>query len=251
MRPLVRGEQLLVTCGASMRPTVGGSADSPCRQWEAMPQAMLPHSRPPRRPAGFIEPCLPTLAREVPAGPLWVHEIQHDGYRFICRREGERVRVFSRHGRDWTHRMPAIVEAMLALPVASVTIDGEGVVCDERGLSDFDRLRSALAGRGSREAFLYAFDLLELDGQDLRGRPWDDRRVALVRLLRKSRGGLRLSEQLDGDDGATMFAHACHLGLEGIVAKRRDRPYCSGRCADWVKIKNPAAPVVTRVMERE
>jgi bifunctional non-homologous end joining protein LigD len=210
------------------------------------PPAML--SRSPS-PSGFIEPCLPTSSRTVPDGPRWAFEVKHDGYRFIARRDGDRVRVFSRHGRDWTDRVPLIAEALLALPVSSATFDGEGVVCDERGLSDFDRLRSALARRGSREAFLYAFDLLELDGQDLRARPWDDRRVALVRLLRKSRGGLRLSEHLDGGDGATIFEQACHLGLEGIVAKRRDRPYRSGRSPDWLKIRNPDAAAATRIMD--
>jgi bifunctional non-homologous end joining protein LigD len=206
---------------------------------------MLSRSRP---PAGFIEPCLPTLAREVPGGLLWVHEIKHDGYRFICRRDGGRVRVFSRNGRDWTDRVPAIVEAMLALP-APATLDGEGVVVDDRGLTDFERLRSALAGRGgSRSVFLFAFDLLELDGENMRREPWEIRRATLVRLLRKARPGIRLSEHLNGDS-ETIFRHACALGLEGIIAKRRDRPYRSGRCADWIKVKNPAAPAATRIME--
>jgi len=101
-------------------------------------------------PTGFIEPCLPTPAAEVPGGPRWVHEIKHDGYRFIGRRESERVRVFNRHGRDWSDRVPLIVEALRTLPVGSVTLDGEGVVCDAKGLTDFDRLRTALSRRGSR-----------------------------------------------------------------------------------------------------
>jgi hypothetical protein len=113
----------------------------------------------------------------VPGGPLWVHEIKHDGYRMVCRRDGDRVRVFTRRGHDWTDRVPKIAEALRCLRVTSATLDGEAVVCDDRGLSDFDRLRSALARRGSREAFLYAFDLLEIDGRDLRrgpygARPW-------------------------------------------------------------------------------
>jgi bifunctional non-homologous end joining protein LigD len=200
-------------------------------------------------PAGFIEPCLPTPASTVPDGPHWAYEIKHDGFRFIARRDGDRVRVFSRHGRDWTDRVPLIAEALLALPVSSATVDGEGVVCDDRGLSDFDRLRSAVGRRGSREAFLYAFDLLELDGHDLRREPWTVRRETLASLLRKAGDGIRLSEHLDGTDGATIFRHACAHGLEGIIAKRRDRPYRSGRCADWIKVKNPAAPAATRVME--
>jgi bifunctional non-homologous end joining protein LigD len=203
---------------------------------------------PPAHLTGFIEPCLPTLGRTVPDGPLWAYEIKHDGYRFICRRDGDRVRVFSRHGRDWTYRVPSIAEALVALPVSSVTLDGEGVVVDERGVSDFDRLRSALARRGSREAFLYAFDLLELGGEDLRPHPWETRRATVAGLLGKASPGIRISENLDGD-GETIFRHACALGVEGIVAKRRDRPYRSGRCADWVKVRNPNAPAATRIME--
>jgi bifunctional non-homologous end joining protein LigD len=159
------------------------------------------------------------------------------------------VRVFSRNGRDWSDRVPLIVEALRALTVTSVTIDGEGVVCDEHGVTNFDLLRSAVARRNSREAFLYGFDLLELDGEDLRAHPWGIRRATLAKLLQKTEPGIRLSEHLDGADGAIVFRHACALGLEGIVAKRRDRPYRSGRSPDWVKIKNPDAPAATRVIE--
>jgi bifunctional non-homologous end joining protein LigD len=124
-------------------------------------------------------------------------------------------------------------------------------VIDERGVTDFERLRSALAERGgSRDVFLYGFDLLALDGEDVRQHPWEIRRATLTRLLRKASPGVRLSEHLDGD-GNTIFRHACALGAEGIVAKRRDRPYRSGRCADWVKVKNPDAPAVKRVAEIE
>ena len=121
---------------------------------------------------------------------------------------------------------------MLALPVTSATIDGEGVVVDDRGVTDFERLRGALAERaGSRAVFLYGFDLLEHDGEDLRRHPWKIRRATLTGLLRRVSPGIRLSEHLDAD-GETIFRHACALGAEGIVAKRRDRPYWSGRCPD-------------------
>lgn len=200
-----------------------------------------------RSPTGFIAPCLPLPSRTVPEGPRWAFEIKHDGYRFIARRDGYRVRIYSRNGRDWSDKLPTIIEALFALPVRSITLDGEGVVCDERGVTDFERLRSALSGRGrSRAAFLYAFDLLELDGQDLCPQPWHERRAALSKLMEKASDGIRLSEHLDGD-GETIFRHACALGAEGIVAKRRDRPYRSGRCADWLKIKNPDAPAATRI----
>src|SRR5262245_47261015 len=124
-------------------------------------------SGPVRPPLGFIEPCLPTLAREVPSGPQRAYEIKHDGFRFICRRDGDSVRVFSRRGNDFTDRVPLIAEALARLRVKSVTIDGEGVVCRPDGVSDFDRLRAAVGRLGARDAFLYAFDLLELDGNDL------------------------------------------------------------------------------------
>jgi bifunctional non-homologous end joining protein LigD len=203
----------------------------------------------PSLPSGFIEPCLPTPSRTVPIGRGWAFEVKHDGFRFIARREGERVRVFSRHGKDWTDKVPAIVEALRALPIESATLDGEGVVVDDRGVTDFERLRTALAGRGgSHSVFLYGFDLLHLDGDDLRRHPWEIRRATLTG-LRGAPPGIRLSEHLDGD-GETIFRHACALGAEGIVAKRRDRPYRSGRCADWVKVKNPEAPAATRVIER-
>jgi bifunctional non-homologous end joining protein LigD len=99
---------------------------------------------------------------------------------------------------------------------------------------------------GSRNAILMAFDLLEIDGTDLRRDAWHVRRATLASLLRKAGNGIRLSEHIDGD-GATVFAHACKLGLEGIVAKRRDRPYRSA--TDWIKVKNPDAPAATRMIE--
>jgi bifunctional non-homologous end joining protein LigD len=194
-------------------------------------------------------PCLPTFGGTPPEGPQWVYEVKRDGFRFIARRDGDRV-ACSR-ATPKTGPVPLIVEAMLALPITSATIDGEGVVVDERGLTDFERLRSALADRGgSRAVFLYGFDLLHLDGEDLRRHPWEIRRATLTGLVRKVGPGIRLSEHLNGD-GETIFRHACALGAEGIIAKRRDRPYRSGRCADWVKIKNPDAPAAMRIMEWE
>ena len=212
---------------------------------------MLWHSRsstPRQYPPGFIAPCLPTNARTVPTGPQWAYEIKHDGFRFICRRDGDRVRVYSRNGRDWTDRVPLIAEALAGLRVRSVTLDGEGVVCRSDGVSDFDRLRAAVGPLGSRDAFLYAFDLLEIDGEDLRRYEWHVRRATLRSLVKRAGPGIRLSDHLEGD-GMAAFRHACRMGLEGIVAKRRDKPYRSGRSPDWIKVKNPDAPAATRVIE--
>jgi bifunctional non-homologous end joining protein LigD len=172
-----------------------------------------------------------------------------DGFRFICRRVGDRVRVFSRRGHDLADRVPAITDALRALRLKSVTIDGEGVVCGIDAVSDFERLRTALGRKGSRRAFLYAFDLLELDGEDLRPRSWEERRAKLTTLLLTSERGIQLSDHVDVVDGPTLFRHACLMGLEGIVAKRRDRPYRSGRTADWIKVKNPESPAAIRVLE--
>jgi bifunctional non-homologous end joining protein LigD len=106
--------------------------------------------------------------------------------------------VFSRHGKDWSNKVPGIVEAMLALP-APAMLDGEGVIVDDRGVTDFEGLRSAVAGRGgSRSVFLFAFDVLELDGENMRREPWEIRRATLVRLLCKAGPGIR-SEHLNGE----------------------------------------------------
>jgi bifunctional non-homologous end joining protein LigD len=131
----------------------------------------------------------------------------------------------------------------------SVTIDGEGVVCGLDGVADFDLLRAAVGRKGSRDIFLYAIDLLELNGQDVRQEPWEARRNALAKLPRDAEQGIQLSEHIDDADGDLLFRHACALGLERIVAKRRDRPYQSGRSPDWVKVKNPNAPAATRILE--
>ena len=198
--------------------------------------------------SSIIKPCQPTVSATVPIGPQWAYEIKHDGYRFIVRKEGDQVRVLSRAGKDWTGAVPAIVAAMKALPAHSAIVDGECVVCDDRGVADFDALRAALAGRRPSPAFLYAFDLLELDGGDLRPLPWEERRQRLMPLIERTAPGILLSEHADGD-GEALFQKACEMGLEGLVAKRRQSRYRSGPSKDWIKVKNPAAPAYTRVRD--
>ena len=132
--------------------------------------------------AGFIEPCLPRTADRPPAGPGWLHEIKHDGYRLLARKDAARVRLITRRGIAWTERFPLIAEAASALPCKSCLIDGEAVACDDRGLADFQLLR-----RRGKPVILYAFDLLQLDGEDLRGEPIEKRKAALAKLLRKAR----------------------------------------------------------------
>ena len=177
-----------------------------------------------------------------------MYEIKHDGFRFMLRKDGDEVRAFSRTGKDWTAAVSSIVAAMKCLRVNSATIDGECVVCDYRGMADFEALRSAMAKRRAPHALLYAFDLLELDGQDLRGLPWEDRRARLIPLLKGAAPSIVLSEHAEGD-GEALFRNACAMGLEGLVAKRRYSRYRSGPSKDWIKIKNPASPAYTRVRD--
>jgi bifunctional non-homologous end joining protein LigD len=201
-------------------------------------------------PTGFIPPCLPTNAARTPAGALWLHEIKHDGFRIIARKRDGRVRLYSRPGNDLTNRFPLIVEAMARLRWCSCVIDGEAVACGDDGLPSFDLLRRR---RRDARVFLYAFDLIELDGADRRLDPLERRKADLARLLASAGPGLRLNEWIDDRaiDGATIFEHACRLGLEGIVSKRRDSRYRSGRSGDWLKSKNPNSPAVRREAEED
>jgi bifunctional non-homologous end joining protein LigD len=196
----------------------------------------------------FIEPCLPSPADRPPSGGNWIHEIKHDGYRLMARRDSVGIRLITRRGNDWTSRFPLIVEAVNHLKVRSCLIDGEAVCCDERGLAVFSKLRRR---QEEGRAFLYAFDLLELDGTDLRREPLEVRKATLASIRRKSRPGLRLNEHLQHPEGPVVFAHACTMGLEGIVSKRLGSTYRSGRSKDWLKFKNPDAPAVKREAEED
>jgi bifunctional non-homologous end joining protein LigD len=156
--------------------------------------------RPAKRP-GMIEPCIPTRATKPPVGPQWIHEIKHDGYRLIARKRDSRVRLFTRNGFDWTERYPRISESVAALRALQAVIDGEAVWCDGDGLAIFDKLHSrAYDG----EVILYAFDLLELHGEDWRPRPLEERKARLAKLLANAPAGVHYTEHLEGD-GAAIF----------------------------------------------
>ena len=198
-------------------------------------------------PSGFIPPCLPTKADSPPSGALWLHEIKHDGFRVVARKDGDHVRLYSRPGNSLTERFPLIVEAMSSLRSRSCILDGEAVACDENGLPSFDRIRYR---RHDATVFLYAFDLIELNGDDLRREPLEVRKATLASVLAKAALGLRLNEHIEAE-GTTVFAHACKMGLEGIVSKRKGSLYRSGRSPDWLKMKNPAAPAVKREAEED
>jgi bifunctional non-homologous end joining protein LigD len=199
----------------------------------------------PRLPIISIEPCLPSLAKAPQTGPDWIHEIKHDGFRVLARRDGKKVRLTSRKGKDLTYRFPLAVQAVAALPVHSCLIDGEAIISDASGLAIFSLIRSH---RNGPRATLCAFDLVEIDGEDLRWRPIEDRKAALKKLLRPSH--LAFNKHFDVE-GTVVFHHACKLGCEGIVSKRLGSPYRFGRSADWIKVKNPAAPAVKREAEEE
>lgn len=197
---------------------------------------------------GFIEPCLPTRKDHPPAGTGWLHEIKHDGYRLQVHRSGGFVRLLTRRGLDWTERYPLVVNAARSLKAESFVLDGEVVVCGDDGVASFSGLRRRGA---SMVAFLYVFDLLSLAGQDIRKQPLEERKAALASILLKSPAGIQLSEYVTEIDGPTMFAHACKMGLEGIVSKRLGSKYQSGRSPHWVKAINPAAPAVKRLEEED
>ena len=139
-----------------------------------------------RREAAF-EPCLPRPAKEPPVGPEWIHEIKYDGFRILVRRQDRRVRLLSRNARDLTYRFPLISAAISSLASDSCVIDGEAIVCDDNGLPVFDVIRNYRYGSS---ATLCAFDVLELNGQDLRDRPLEERKAALKMLHRPSHPGI-------------------------------------------------------------
>jgi bifunctional non-homologous end joining protein LigD len=187
-------------------------------------------------PPSFIAPCISLTADRVPAGEGWLHEFKWDGYRLMARLDRGGVTLLTRKGFDWTERFPAIAAAARALPVGSAYLDGEAVV-EEHGIPDFTALRRALGeGRGDK-AILLAFDLLFLDGEDLRATPLIERKRRLAELMaRAPRGAIVYSEHALGM-GDFMMRQATALGLEGVLSKRSDRPYVSGETREWVKVK--------------
>jgi bifunctional non-homologous end joining protein LigD len=162
--------------------------------------------------------------------------LKWDGYRTVASRRDGPIRLWSRSALDWAGSFPQIVEALGRLPVESVVLDGEVVCLREDGRPDFNWLRSK---KGCDETRLVAFDRLEVDGKDLRGLPLNERRWQLQWLMKDAPEALWYSSEVEGKDGPAFFRHACEMGAEGIVSKRRDMPYRSGRFEWWRKIKCP------------
>ena len=196
----------------------------------------LPGAKPAPYP-GFIAPCDPTLRERAPEGSDWLHEIKIDGYRAQLHIHDGRVRVFSRSGYDWTEQFSQIARAAEALSTRELIIDGEATVVGKTGLPDFQALRRELARKNTDRLIYMAFDLLYLDGHDLRGLPLIERKRALQAALAKAPAKITCADFVELEDGETVFRHACELGMEGIVSKRRDAPYRSGRQETWIKLK--------------
>jgi bifunctional non-homologous end joining protein LigD len=185
---------------------------------------------------GFIENSDPTLRDRPPSGHGWAFEIKIDGYRGQLQIDGKKVIVYSRSGHDWTAQFAPIAEAARALRARNAVIDGEVAVLGTTGLPDFQALRRELGKPNSKLLTFNAFDLLHLDGLDLRAAPYVARKAALKALLAEAPASITYLDYLEGD-GAEIFGQACHMGLEGVVAKKLEASYASGRTERWIKLK--------------
>jgi len=190
--------------------------------------------------------CLPTNSTTVPASSDWLHEIKYDGYRLRLERDGNRVRLITRGGYDWSDRYSWIVESALKNRHRQLVIDGEAVVLGVDGVADFNALHSR---KHDHEVQFYAFDIMAMDGDDLRRLPLSMRKASLGRLLARRPDGIFVAPFEQGEIGPELFRAACRMGLEGLVSKRRDRPYQAGRSKHWIKVKNRKHPAMARVMD--
>jgi bifunctional non-homologous end joining protein LigD len=210
-------------------------------QAKAKPAKRPTATRPPgARKAAMPEtvtPQLATLAEKAPNGDEWLHEIKYDGYRLLARIEGGKVRLITRNGLDWTAKFPALARALAELPLDRGLVDGEVVALAADGSTSFAELQDALSRRDTAGLVFYAFDLLYRDGYDLTGAALEDRKGALAGVVPPgSTDMVRYSDHQQGR-GPDVLRYICQYGLEGIVSKRRDRPFRPGRSVDWLKVK--------------
>ena len=200
--------------------------------------------------AKFIRPCIPTTAKAIPRGEGWLHEPKLDGYRFQIVKDDRVVRLHSKSGSDWTKRLSLLAEALAGIRCKSAVIDSELVFSTSEGHPDFRALRAAIGDRAlHHQLAVFAFDLMHHDGKDLRPLPLTEHKRGLVRLVgRADIPCLHLVQSFD--DGVKLLAAAERHGLEGIVSKRRDAPYRSGECRDWVKVKTAVWRAANREQRR-
>ena len=182
-----------------------------------------------------MEPMLPTLVDRPSAGDGWLHEIKQDGYRTQIIIEPRSIRAYTRRGADWTAKYKHVIADAAALKAKSANIDGEMVMLDASGVSNFKAFRKAIKGRPA-DLVLVVFDLLHLDGTDLRERPLVERRALLHRLVEGVPTSFQFSPHVEGD-GRDFYAAVDAMGLEGMVSKRADSAYRSGRTEQWLKTK--------------
>jgi bifunctional non-homologous end joining protein LigD len=198
---------------------------------------------------GFVEPSHPTLREEAPSGHEWLHEIKSDGYRAQVHVRGGRATIFSREGVNWTSQLAPIATAVMRLPVREAIFDGEAIVQAANGVADLQALRREIGKKHSDRLVYAVFDLLYLDGFDLRDAPLEARKRLLSDATAQASATIAYVEHLEGE-GEAVYRHACRIGVEGIVSKRRDAPYRSGRQESWVKlkcIKSDTFPIVAFV----
>jgi bifunctional non-homologous end joining protein LigD len=184
----------------------------------------------------FVEPELATLVKDAPAGDQWLHELKLDGYRMLCRVEDGEVRMISRNGKDWTANFPSIARCVARLPVKTAWLDGEVAVMESDGRTSFQALQNALTTDHGEKLHYFVFDLMYLDGYDLRSVALLERKSILEKLLAAAPSALRFSSHIEGS-GIEFFKQACKLKLEGMISKLARSVYKGGRCRDWVKVK--------------
>lgn len=200
---------------------------------EMLANAVAPKGKMPVRQ----EVQLAKLAKDAPDGEEWLHEVKFDGYRMLCRIANAKARFISRNGHDWTKRFPELATAAADFPVEEAMFDGEVVAVDESGLSHFQKLQNVFQTGQTEKLLYYVFDLLYLNGHNLKDLPLEKRK-SIIETLFKSRvpAAIRYSEHLDGS-GEMIFKEACRQHWEGIISKRRGSSYRPGRGLDWIKVK--------------